>query len=124
MTVIAFPLGDGCPDSGRLVDAEATNPGGLVCCSTCGRWACTQPTTTDGSVRQVERHHRRGSDAVSVRTVAASPDPLAFLVRVPRDGRLTRDELRELSAQALGCLAAGHPLDHDFDHPVDAGGEW
>jgi len=118
MTLIAFPFGDGCPDGGRLVDSDVVNGHGVVWCATCGRYACAEPTTTDGSVWQVERHRRK---PLTVTTVAPSTDPLPHHVRLPRaDGRLTRDELRELSAQCLGVLAATHPLDHDGAHPVDS----
>lgn len=123
MSVIAFPLGDGCPGGGRLVDVEATYDG-LLWCPSCQRPVLTERASTDGSARQVEHHHRRISDAVQVRTVGSESHPLPISVRVPRDGQLTRLEARELSAQLLGVLAAGHPLDHDYAHPVDAMESW
>jgi len=117
MSVIAFPLGDGCPDSGRLVDADATDGAGLIWCATCGRWALTEPSSTDGKVRQIERHRTRRAVRVAT-TAPASGTPIR--VDLPRDGHLTRSEAEDLRRQLTGVLAAGHPLDHNFAHPVDA----
>lgn len=59
-----FPLGDGCPRSGTLVDADLTDGDGcLIPTCRCGRVVNTDEGPTTG-LRAIERHRPK---ATSVR---------------------------------------------------------